>query len=475
MQLIMADAPIVAHGSPWGVLALTSIPIFAVSLDTTVLYVAFPDLRRTFAGVSAADLSWVLNGYAVVFGALLVTAGRLADRVGRKLTFVWGAALFTAASAACGIAPTPGMLIAARVVQAVGAAFLLPTSLALVLAAFPREQRPIAVSIWGAVGALAAAVGPAVGSAIVQAVGWRWAFYLNVPIGVVAILRSWTRLAESKEAARGGLPDAAGVLLGIAAPGLLALGIIEAGSWGPTSAKTLGVIVASLVLLGLLIVEASRSRSPVIDLTLFRDRNYRIANWATLVFSIAFSAMFLGLILFLTQIWGYSIMRAGLAMTPGPLSVIPFALFAGRVAARRGHRGLLIAGGLAFAASATLLLAFATERPAFATLFLPSALLVGLGIGFVLPSLSGVAVHGLPADRFALGVAVNQAVRQVGSVLGVAFVIALVARAQSDTLAPFRSVFVLLIGAGVVTAALGALAATDPRPPAAHGGAHEPA
>src|SRR5262249_49364370 len=160
-------------------------------------------------------------------------------------------------------------------------------------------------------------------------------------IGIFAILRSRSRLDESQEAARGGLPDLLGVLLAIASPGLLALGIIGAGAWGPTSGKTLASLAGSVLSLALLILEASRSRSPVLDLTLFREKNYRVANWASLLFTAAFSAMFFGLILFLTQVWHYSIWRAGLAMTPGPLTVIPFALVAGRVAARRGHRGLI--------------------------------------------------------------------------------------------------------------------------------------
>src|SRR5262249_32319805 len=158
-------------------------------------------------------LSWVLNAYTIVFGALLVAAGRFADRVGRKRTFLWGTGIFVAASALCGVAPTPAILIGARVLQAVGAALLMPTSLALILAALPREKGPVALSIWRAVGALAAAIGPAVGSAIVQSAGWRWAFYLNVPIGLFAILRSRSRLAESSESAKGRFPDPIGILL----------------------------------------------------------------------------------------------------------------------------------------------------------------------------------------------------------------------------------------------------------------------
>ncbi|MDB4956051.1 MAG: transporter [Myxococcales bacterium] len=454
--------------SPWSVLALTSIAVFMVSLDTTVLYVAFEGLRRSFPTDSDADLSWVLNLYTIVFGALLVSAGRLADRVGRRRVFMLGTGLFALASALCGLAPTPDLLLAGRVVQAIGAAMLLPASLALVLAAFPREKRAIAISIWGAVGALAAAVGPAVGSAIVQTLGWRWAFYINVPIGILTIVRSRVRLAESRESVPGPLPNAFGILCAIGAPGLLAFGIIGAGAWGPRSPETLGSIAGSLALFGLLVLDARRSRAPVVDGSLFRDRNYRIATWATLAFSIAFSAMFFGCILFLTRVWSYSILRAGLAMTPGPLAVIPFALIAGRFAAKRGHKNLLVMGGLAYAVAAATLRVFATPDPAYLTLMLPTSIVFGAAIGLVLPSLSGVAVHGLPPDRFALGVAINQAVRQVGSVLGVAFVIGLATRMPLTF--PYQPIFLLLIIGGLVTAGLGANVRTAPVPTATTGG-----
>src|SRR5881398_821217 len=175
--------------SAWRTLALTSVAVFVVSLDGTVLFVAFPAIRATFARVSAAQLSWVLNAYTIVFGALLVPSGRIADRVGRKRTFLLGLALFSAASALCGLAPSAGALIAARALQAVGAALLLPSSLAVVLHAFVVARRASAVALWGAVGALAAAIGPSLGSLIIQSWGWRWVFYINVPVGIAAAVR----------------------------------------------------------------------------------------------------------------------------------------------------------------------------------------------------------------------------------------------------------------------------------------------
>jgi EmrB/QacA subfamily drug resistance transporter len=456
--------------SPWTVLAVTTIPLFAISLDTTILYVAFPSLRHTFASVSPSALSWVLNAYTIVFAALLVASGRFADRVGRKRAFVVGSALFTLASVACGAAPTVGLLIAARALQAAFAALVVPASLALVLSAFPVEKRPVAIGIWGAIAALAAAVGPALGSAIVQSLGWRWAFFMNLPIGAYAIARSRNLLPEARTLEHGPLPSATGIVLAIAAPALLTLAVIGSGDWGPTSLRTLAALVTGAASFVLLLVHSSRSRSPAVDLTLFRDLNFRVANWTTLVFSIAFTAMFFGLILFLTQVWGYSILRAGLAMTPGPLTVMPFAILGGRIAARRGHRGLLVTGGVVYALTGLVFLLFASATPRYLALFLPTSLGVGLAVGLVMPSLSAVAAHGLSSERYALGVAVNQAIRQLGSVLGVGVVIALVSRAAIGQLAPFRGVFAVLVAGGLATAILGAGAATSPHSSTARNG-----
>ena len=213
--------------SAWRTLALTSVAVFVVSLDGTVLFVAFPAIRATFARVSAAQLSWVLNAYTIVFGALLVPSGRIADRVGRKRTFLLGLALFSAASALCGLAPSAGALIAARALQAVGAALLLPSSLAVVLHAFVVARRASAVALWGAVGALAAAIGPSLGSLIIQSWGWRWVFYINIPVGIAAVVRGNKLLLESRDEAASELPDPFGIVLLIAGVALTALGIVE--------------------------------------------------------------------------------------------------------------------------------------------------------------------------------------------------------------------------------------------------------
>lgn len=448
--------------SPWAVLGVTSLAIFAVWLDSTVLFVAFPAIRTSFADVSVTELSWVLNAYTVVLGATVVPAGRLADRVGRRATFLAGVVLFTVASIGCGLAQSPGVLVAARVAQAVGAALSLPASLALVLAAFPAAKRPIALSLWGAVAALSAAAGPALGSLVIDRLNWHWVFLLNVPIGVATLVLVPRVVAESKDRNAGRLPDALGIALAIVGVGAITLGIVQGNSWGWSSARTLGALGAGAVTLLLFVAQCARSPSPVLDLALFRDRSFRYANAATLAYLIAFTAMFLGMILFQTQVWNYSVLEAGLGATPGPLTVIPVAILAGRLASRRGHRELLVMGSLVYAAGAAVLAFGVPQTPAYVTRFLPAAITTGIGVGLVLPSLTAAAVHGL-TDRFAVGSAVNQAVRQVGAALGVACTLAILT--ATPGVAGFEWVFTLVLSGGVVTAILSLRIDTRPKLP----------
>ncbi|HEV8574770.1 MAG TPA: DHA2 family efflux MFS transporter permease subunit, partial [Dehalococcoidia bacterium] len=410
---------------PWKILAVTSFAVFASALDTTILYVAFPDIQKTFSDVSRADLSWAINAYTIVFAALLVPAGRLADRVGRRKVFFAGVVIFTVSSALAGSAPSAATLIGARVIQAVGAAALLPSSLALVLGEFPREKRATAVGIWGAVGALAAATGPTLGALIIDAASWRLAFFVNLPIGALTIFLGSRLIRESKDPDAAQRQDLLGIPLLIAGVGALALGIVQSDEWGWAGTRTLAAFAVSAVILPLFILRSATYHSPALDLTLFRNRNFRMANLATASFGIAFAAMFLGTVLFLTNVWQYSILEAGLLIAPGPFIAGVVAGPAGRAADRIGHRPMLVAGGLIFAAANVWrVLGTDLEREVW-NLWIPSLILTGIGVGLTLPTLSSAAVHGLAPNRFAVGSAVNQTVRQLGSVLGVALVIAL--------------------------------------------------
>lgn len=449
--------------NPWSTHGLTSLVMFAAFLDSSLLVIAFPSIRLSFAAVSTAELSWILNAYTIVFGALLVPSGRLADQFGRKNMFLWGVAIFTLASALCGVAPNAGALIASRALQAVGAAMLMPTSLALVLAAFPAEKRAIAVTLWGAVGGLAAALGPSAGAFVIQSLGWRSAFYINLPIGILAFALGKRLLRESRDTTARVLPDFVGVLLLIAAVGLVTLGIVASEAWGWLDPHTTGFSLAGVVLLLLFVRRSLRVPSPAFDLTLFADRNYRFANLATLLFAIAFFSMFLGNVLFLTQIWQYSTLKAGLAILPAPLIVIPVAVLSGRVASRYGHRILVAPGGALFALAGIGLLLRAGPIPSYVSVWLPSSLLVGLGVGLCLPVLSSAAVHGLPPSRFAVGSAVNQSIRALGAVLGVALAIALLGRdPRTADLPTFQHVFALFVLCGFLTSAASIGIRTEP-------------
>lgn len=442
-----------AAGSPWQVFFVASIAVFLVSIDGTVLFAAFAALRDGFPGSSAAGLSWVLNAYTVVYAALLVPAGRVTDSLGRKRVFQLGLTLFLAASAACGAAPTVSILVAARVLQAIGAALLTPASLALVLGAFPAQRRAVVVSLWGAVGGLAAALGPSVGAALVDALGWRWAFYLNLPLGVVALWRGHFRLVEWRDADADRTLDMFGIGLLISAVGALAYGIVEADPLGWGSIDVIASLTGGLLLLALFAGWARGRPNPAVDLSLFADQTYRYVNLATLLFGIAFSMMFFAMFFFLMQVWHYSLPQAGLAVSPGPALVVPVAMLSGRIAARVGHRPLLVTGSLLYAAGGGWLYLRVSATPDYLGVWLPGAFLTGSAVGMLLPSLSAAAVARLAPARFGIGSAVNQAVRQIGGVLGVAATVAFVAHPGSR-IGDFHTLYLTQIALALFTGLL---------------------
>jgi EmrB/QacA subfamily drug resistance transporter len=436
-------------------LAVASLAVLAVFLDTTVLFVAFPDIVATFDSVAPAQLSWVLNAYTIVFAALLVPAGKIADRLGHKRAFLFGSALFTVASMACGIAPSAGVLIAFRIVQAVGAATLIPSSLALVLRAFPPAKVPFAVAIWGATGAVAGALGPTLGAVLVEAASWRWVFFINLPIGLFTVVAGRRVLHESKDESAI-LPAPVGVALIALAAGLVSLGLVQSESWGWTDPRTVGAIVGGLVVLGLFVVHQRTTSAPALNLELFALRNFSWGNAASFVFGTAFTAMFFSSILFLTNVWDYSTLRAGFAVAPGPALVAVLAPFMANLAGRIGQRPLLLAGGVMFALGGLWRLVFLGGTPQYVTDYLPSMLFTGVGVALCLPQLSSVVAQSLPPNRLGVGGGSNQAIRQFGGTLGVALTIALIATPTSlaQALSNFDLVWWLLIVGGLLTTVL---------------------
>jgi EmrB/QacA subfamily drug resistance transporter len=438
----------------WKVLIVTAVAVFMSFLDVTIVNVAFPDLERDFGEASRADLSWVLNGYNIVFAALLVPAGRVADRVGRRRMFFIGVWTFLGASVLCGLASSPEMLVAARLLQAAGGAILVPTSLALLLPEFPLESRATAVAIWGATGAVAAALGPSLGGVLVDELGWRWVFFVNVPIGLAALVPARGLLREARLGS-GPLPDALGTALLIVAVGALALGIVKGSEWGWDSARVLASLGVAAVLLPVLLLRSARHRAPVIDLTLFRTRSFAVANAGMFVFSSAFYALLLAGVLFLTQVWDYSILEAGFAITPGPLTAALAAPPGGRLSDRYGQRVVAVPGALLFAAGAGLLALNMDSTPDYVAEYLPAQILTGAGVGLSFASWSSAAVAQLPPERFATGSAVLSCLRQIGAVVGIAVLVAVLEAAPpGDPLSGFTDAWTLMAVGGVTTAAL---------------------
>ena len=445
------------------VFIVTALGTFMASLDLSIVNVAFPDIEASYPEATSATLAWIITGYSIVFGALLVVGGRTGDRLGRKRVFLGGVVVFLLGSFLCGFAPNVATLVGARCLQGVGAAFLVPASVALLIGAYPPSRRMQVVAQWGGVGALAVATGPSLGAAIVSAGGWRWAFFVNIPVGLFVVLFGRRVLTETIGDSTPRSPDYVGVGLMSLALASLVLAISEGSTWGWTDARILVAFAVTLVAGAVFAHRTLHHDDPVIDPALFKSRSFVIANSATMLYAMGFFAMLLGNILFLTSVWDYSIMAAGLAVTPGPVVVAITAGPAGKLAGRVGFRPVLLFGACCFAIGLATYIALVTATPNYLATWLPGTLLVGLGVGFTFPVLSAGAVSSLPPARFAVGSAVNQTARQIGGALGIAVLVALIGsqRQLTDPLDGFQQLWAF---AATTALASGIIGSFIPRP-----------
>jgi EmrB/QacA subfamily drug resistance transporter len=438
------------------VFVITALGAFMASLDLSIVNIAFPDIKTSYPQASQASLAWIITAYSIVFGALLVTGGRTGDRQGRKRTFLIGTAVFIVGSFLCGIAPDVPVLVASRVLQAVGAAFLVPSSVALLIGAYPPARRTQMISLWGGIGALAVATGPSLGAALVSAGGWRWVFFVNVPVGLAILVVGRRILVESERKRSAARPDYLGVVLVSLAVAALVAAVSEGSGWGWSDPRIIAAFVGAVILTVAFVYRSGRHPQPVIDLTLFSERSFAAANAATLVYAAGFFAILLGNILFLTGVWHYSIMRAGLSVTPGPLVVAAVAGPAGKLATRIGFRPVIMAGAACMAVGLAWYVLRVGVSPAYLAEWLPGTLIVGLGIGLSFPVMSAAAVSSLNSERFAIGSAVNQTSRQVGGSLGIAILVLLTAKSVglADALVQFHHVWtfgaITSLGAGLI-------------------------
>jgi EmrB/QacA subfamily drug resistance transporter len=408
----------------WWTLGALCFALFMIMLDNTVVNVALPAIQREL-GITRAELEWTVAAYALTFASLLLTGGKLGDLLGRRLIFVIGLVVFTTSSLFCGLSQTGAELIAARAVQGVGAALMMPATLSIISATFAVRERGRAIGVWAGVSAVALAIGPLLGGIITEHISWNWIFYVNVPIGVAAVVAALLVVPESRDTSREQRLDLPGVLSsGI---GLLAIvyALIEANQYGWTSARILVLFVIGAVALVTFVLLEMHQRLPMLDLSLFRSGTFAGANLVAILVTLAMFGIFVFFPIYMQTFLGWSPTQAGAALLPWTLMIVVFAPIAGKLSDRVGSRWLM-AGGMSVVAVCCLLLSTVTLHSNFWNM-VPAFLLGGLGMSFVMTPMSAAAMGAAPVDKAGVASGVLNTFRQVGVALGIAITGAIVA------------------------------------------------
>ncbi|HYY32866.1 MAG TPA: MFS transporter [Gaiellaceae bacterium] len=407
----------------WLTLVAVAFGLFMIMLDNTIVNVALPSIQHDLH-IGISELEWVFNGYALTFGVLMLTGGKLADLLGRRLIFIVGLVIFAGSSLACGLATTGGVLIGARVVQGVGSALMNPATLSIITATFPPRQRGMAIGIWAGVAAMALAIGPLAGGLITEHIGWNWIFFINVPVGAVAILFTRLVVDESRDTSAEQRLDLPGLLA--SAIGLFGLtyALIEANTYGWTSGRILGLFAVAVAGLAAFVVLELRQRVPMLDLSLFRNGTFAGANTVMLLVGLAMFGVFFYNSLFIQNIMGYSAVQTGASFLPMTGLIILVAPLAGKFSDRVGSRWLMGVGMVLLSAS---LFIFSRLDAAsdFWNVF-PGLIVGGLGMAFVMTPTTAAAMGSVPVDKAGVGSAVLNSMRQVGGSLGIAVMGAIV-------------------------------------------------
>jgi EmrB/QacA subfamily drug resistance transporter len=408
----------------WWTLGALCFALFMIMLDNTVVNVALPAIRADL-GISVSELEWTVAAYALTFASLLLTGGKLGDLLGRRLIFTIGLSVFTLSSLACGLSSSAPELISARAVQGIGAALMMPATLSIISATFHARERGMAIGIWAGVSAMALAIGPLLGGIITEHISWNWIFYVNVPIGVLAVIAAIVVVPESRDTSNEQRLDLPGLLTsGI---GLLALvyALIEGHQYGWTSARIVGLFVVAAVALVAFVLLEMHQRLPMLDLTLFRNGTFLGANIVAILVTLAMFGIFVFFPIYMQSFRGWSPIQAGAALLPWTLMVVVFAPIAGKLSDRVGSRWLM-AGGMTVVAVCCLLLSTVTLHSTFWHM-LPAFLLGGLGMSFVMTPMSAAAMGAAPVAKAGVASGVLNTFRQVGVALGIALTGAIVA------------------------------------------------
>jgi EmrB/QacA subfamily drug resistance transporter len=439
----------------WWTLAAVSVGLFMIMLDNTVVNVALPSMRRSLH-MSLSELEWVVAGYALTFAAFMLTGGKLADYVGRRLIFMVGLTVFTGASLACGLAPNGGFLIGARVVQGLGGALMNPATLSIFTATFPPRERGKAIGIWAGVSGMALAIGPLVGGLLTEHVNWNWIFFINVPVGIAGLLAIPLFIDESRDTSHEQRLDLPG--LSTSAIGLFSLtyAFIEANSYGWASSRILGAFAVAAVMLVAFVLFERHQRAPMLELALFKNRTFSGANGAMLFVGLAMFGTFFYVSLYMQNVLHYSPVKAGASFLPMTLLIILIAPRAGALTDKVGSRWLV---GLGMALLAVMLFYYSQlgANESFWAI-LPGLLIGGVGMGATMTPVTAAAMSAVAVDKAGVGSAVLNSSRQVGGSLGIAVMGAIVA-AGSDFLTGFHDALrvgalLCLVGAAVAVLAV---------------------
>lgn len=423
----MSDVPPVGRDG-WRTVVIASAAVFMLSIEITVISLAFPEIRERFSDTSESVLSWIFSAYNIGVASLLLIGGWLSERYGHKRIFLIGVTVFLAGSVIAGFAVSSEMLIGARVVQAVGGALQAPSGLALILASAPPARHQMVIGIWGAAGALAAAAGPTIGALLVEGFGWRAVFLVNIPIIGAALYLGQRWLPEPPPSAGTDAVDLSSVPLAGIGVGALVLGIVQGEEWGWSSARVWFSFIVGVLLLGAFLVRSGRHPAPLFDLGLYRLRSFSVANVATVFFAFAFFGWLVTLPTLIQNVWGWSVLRTGFAIAPGPLFAFFVAPPAGRLADRVGNRWILVVCGTSGATGLLLLAAnFGAEPEYLSDILLPSAF-IGVAAGTGFSQLVGAAMRDVPAHQYAMAGAGRTTVFQMAIALGIAVAVAVIGR-----------------------------------------------
>src|SRR2546421_1779692 len=445
-----------ARTNPWLVLLVLTTGFFMIMLDTTSVNVAIPAMS-TGLNTTLDQILWVLNAYVLVYAVLLITAGRLGDLYGQRSLFAIGLFIFTVASALCGLSQDPAQLIAARIVQGVGGALLTPQTLAILTSVLPPERRGAAFGIWGGVAGLATIAGPTLGGAIITYIDWRWIFFINVPVGIGALIATFAIVPDLRPGRRQGW-DLVGVALATGGLFGIVFGLIEGQryNWGQVGSYWVTipeVIGAGVVLLVIFIVWEHFQTQPLVPLSLFEERNFSVANWIAAAISFGMLSMFLPVTIYLQSVRGFSALVAGLTFAPMSLMSMVTAPFAGRLADRIGGKYILLTGISLFTIGFGLV-AFVAGPDSNWLTFLGPAIVAGAGMGMTFAPMTTVAMRNISPQMAGAASGILNTTRQLGAAIGSAVIGALLQNQLATALhaqavshasqipAPYRDQFV---------------------------------